>query len=121
VCACKNSTTFKKMDLINKGKEIIKEAVAKDNEDKLDEALSLYTKGIEYLIAGVKYEKNKKSKEIINLKVQEYLKRAEELKQEIANANAPKKKKVVKKTTPSSSEEKIEITGENLKVKKITK
>jgi vacuolar protein-sorting-associated protein 4 len=106
VCLIKIAPLLKMTDLVNKGKEIIKEAVAKDNEDKLDEALSLYTKGIEYLIAGAKYEKNKKSKDIINNKVQEYLKRAEELKQDIANANAPKKKKAVK--TGGGADEKDE-------------
>eukprot|EP00475_Leptophrys_vorax_P033941 TRINITY_DN541_c0_g1_i1.p1 TRINITY_DN541_c0_g1~~TRINITY_DN541_c0_g1_i1.p1 ORF type:complete len:449 (-),score=149.24 TRINITY_DN541_c0_g1_i1:56-1348(-) len=81
-------------DLINKGVAVIKEAVSLDNAEKYDEALLQYKRGLEYLVQGVKYEKNKKSKAIIQQKITEYLARAEELQKQLDEAKAPKKKAV---------------------------
>lgn len=85
-------------DFVSKGITIIKEAVQHDNDDQLDEALSLYKRGLEYLITGLKYEKNQKSKSIIQQKIGEYLNRAEELQNQIEARNNPKKKKKPMKT-----------------------
>lgn len=81
-------------DLVNKGVAVIKEAVALDNSEKYEEALLQYKRGLEYLIQGVKYEKNKKSKQIIQEKITEYLNRAEELSKQIEESKKPKKKAV---------------------------
>jgi vacuolar protein-sorting-associated protein 4 len=83
-------------DLINRGVAVIKEAVSLDNAEKYDEALIQYKKGLEYLIQGVKYEKNKKSKAIIQQKITEYLARAEELSKQIEDARSAPKKKAIK-------------------------
>jgi vacuolar protein-sorting-associated protein 4 len=51
----------------------------------------LYTRGIEYLMKGLKYEKNDSVKDKVKEKVLHYMNRAEELKQEIADPPAKKK------------------------------
>eukprot|EP01083_Nonionella_stella_P080445 221103_1 len=77
---------------INKGIEFIKQAVAHDNKEEYAEALGLYQRGVEYLMTGLKYEKNPRAKETVTEKVKKYLSRAEELKVHLAEP-APAKKK----------------------------
>jgi len=43
--------------MIDKGTDIIKEAVIKDNNEEYEAALNLYTQGINYLMTAVKYTK----------------------------------------------------------------
>lgn len=81
-------------ELIDKGALIIRDAVTADNEGKLDEALSLYKKSLDYFVTGIKYEKNKKKKELIQGKIKEYLTRAEQIQIELANEKAPSKKAI---------------------------
>lgn len=68
-------------DFIPKGMEIIKKAVLADNDDKLEEALSLYKQGLGYFMTGIKYMKNEKSKEAVRAKMMEYMQRAEVIKE----------------------------------------
>lgn len=65
---------------ITQGIEIIKQAVLKDNENNLEEALSLYKQGLGYFVTGLKYMKNEKSKAAIRERMNQYIKRAEEIK-----------------------------------------
>jgi len=76
---------------VNQGIDIIKEAVSSDNAGEHEKALKLYQQGIQYLITGLKYEKNARAKEAIKEKCAKYLKRAEEIKEGLSNP-APKKK-----------------------------
>lgn len=80
-------------NFVAKGTEIIKQAVIKDNDEQYDEALNLYSQGIQYLMTGLKYEKNQKVVQAIKEKVNKYLARAEDIKNSLS---APKKKKKIK-------------------------
>jgi vacuolar protein-sorting-associated protein 4 len=84
---------------INKAVEIVKQAVTHDNNEEYEQALSLYKKALEYFMTGLKYEKNEKTKEAIREKVNEYMKRAEALREHLEQKNS-KKKKVVKSGVP---------------------
>ena len=57
-------------NFVAKGTEIIKQAVQKDNAEEYEAALSLYSQGIQYLMTGLKYEKNQKVVGAIKEKVQ---------------------------------------------------
>ncbi|XXQ29702.1 Vesicle-fusing ATPase [Plasmodiophora brassicae] len=81
-------------NFINQGIDFIKEAVAKDKADDLQGAFTLYSKGLEYLVTGLKYERNPKAKAMIESKITEYMTRAEEIKKQLAEPPAPKKKAV---------------------------
>lgn len=83
-------------DFIPKGLEIIKSAVIADNEDRLEQAFSLYKQGLEYFMTGLKYMKNEKSKLAIRQKMVQYMDRAEKIKHAIEQRNKPEEKKVVK-------------------------
>merc|ERR1712087_501594 len=61
-------------------------------------ALSLYSQGIQYLMTGLKYEKNQKVVSAIKEKVQKYLKRAEDIKTSLEEPKPKKKKKVKAKS-----------------------
>merc|ERR1712087_342056 len=61
-------------------------------------ALSLYSQGIQYLMTGLKYEKNQKVVSAIKEKVQKYLKRAEDIKTSLEEPVKKKKKKVKAKS-----------------------
>ena len=85
-------------NFVQKGTEIIKEAVIKDNNEEYDAALSLYGQGIQYLMTGMKYEKNQRVKAAIKEKVTKYLQRAEDIKQSLAEPPKKTKKKKKAKT-----------------------
>mmetsp|Transcript_29112 Transcript_29112/g.95030 ORF Transcript_29112/g.95030 Transcript_29112/m.95030 type:complete len:448 (-) Transcript_29112:94-1437(-) len=72
------------VDFKEKAVEFVKQAVAEDEAGNYDKALKLYTHGLEYLSAQLKYEKNPRLKETLRLKFMGYLKRAEEIKGIIA-------------------------------------
>ncbi|ETO11262.1 vacuolar protein sorting-associated protein VPS4 [Reticulomyxa filosa] len=85
-------------NFVAKGTEIIKEAVIKDNNvccgEEYPEALKLYSSGVEYLMTGLKYEKNPRIHATIKEKVGKYLERAEEIQKMLNDEKKPKKKKV---------------------------
>ena len=81
-------------NFVAKGTEIIKQAVQKDNNEEYEAALSLYSQGIQYLMTGLKYEKNQKVVSAIKEKVQKYLKRAEDIKTSLEEPPKKTKKKV---------------------------
>lgn len=87
---------------VNQGIDIIKEAVQKDNAEEYEEALKLYQQGIQYLITGLKYEKNNRAKEAIKAKCAKYLARAEEIKTSLAEP----KKTPMKENASGASESK---------------
>eukprot|EP01084_Bolivina_argentea_P135456 238671_1 len=83
-------------NFVQTGIKTLKEAIQKDNEQDCENALSLYSQGIQYLMTGLKYEKNQKVQAAIKEKIHKYLNRAEELKSNLSpktTKNKPKKKK----------------------------
>ena len=95
---------------IPKAIEYVKQAVTADNEEDYPRALHLYQQSLEYFMTGLKYEKNEKSKQMIRTKVDEYFKRAEELKELLENPNKKKEKKSDKKNDKDSHKEDKEVT-----------
>lgn len=77
---------------LTQGMEIITQAVAADNADELEKALSLYKQGLNYLVTGLKYVKTDKNKAVIREKVGQYMTRAEQLQKMIESGS---KKSVV--------------------------
>eukprot|EP00730_Choanoeca_flexa_P015837 TRINITY_DN7363_c0_g1_i1.p1 TRINITY_DN7363_c0_g1~~TRINITY_DN7363_c0_g1_i1.p1 ORF type:complete len:433 (+),score=100.38 TRINITY_DN7363_c0_g1_i1:61-1359(+) len=72
-------------DMTRKGIELAKQATEKDHASAHEEALHLYEQAVQFLITGLKYEKNKSMKEMITKKCNEYLMRAEKLKEVVKN------------------------------------
>mmetsp|Transcript_37900 Transcript_37900/g.60744 ORF Transcript_37900/g.60744 Transcript_37900/m.60744 type:complete len:439 (-) Transcript_37900:288-1604(-) len=85
-------------NFVQKGTDIIKQAVQKDNAEEYEAALNLYTQGVQYLMTGLKYEKNDKVKGAIKEKVTKYLQRAEDIKSSLSEPKPKKKKKVKAKS-----------------------
>ena len=79
-------------NFLEKGTDIIKTAVIKDNDEKLEEAVELYVQGVQWLLKALKYEKSAQMKGILNEKINKYLKRAEDIKTTLNNKEQPKKK-----------------------------
>nr|AML78283.1 putative LOV domain-containing protein [Gloeochaete wittrockiana] len=77
------------VNVVQEAIDIGHQAVTADEAKQYDAALSLYQRSLEYFIAGLKYEADEKSKEAIRNKAEEYMARAEELRE------ATKKKKHV--------------------------
>eukprot|EP00835_Amoeboradix_gromovi_P005409 NODE_505_length_7533_cov_0.471886.p2 type:complete len:421 gc:universal NODE_505_length_7533_cov_0.471886:2136-3398(+) len=82
------------VNALDKGIELAKQATLLDEQQKYAEASTTYTNALEYLMLAIKYEKNEKMKETIRIKVQEYLKRAEQIKDHL-NTERTKKGKAV--------------------------
>eukprot|EP00486_Rosalina_sp_Unknown_P002009 CAMPEP_0201566048 /NCGR_PEP_ID=MMETSP0190_2-20130828/5561_1 /ASSEMBLY_ACC=CAM_ASM_000263 /TAXON_ID=37353 /ORGANISM="Rosalina sp." /LENGTH=477 /DNA_ID=CAMNT_0047984249 /DNA_START=69 /DNA_END=1502 /DNA_ORIENTATION=+ len=72
-------------NFLAKGTELIQQAVQKDTAQEYEMALDLYGNGVQYLLTGLKYEKNAKISEVIKEKAVKYLKRAEDIKDALAN------------------------------------
>eukprot|EP01083_Nonionella_stella_P047430 126915_1 len=88
-------------NFISKGIDMIQKAVSVDetnDAEKYEEAFSLYCQGIQYLIVGLKYEKNTQIINSVKSKISKYIKRAEELKVVLSQPKKPKKepKKIAK-------------------------
>jgi len=75
---------------LNKAIEIVKQATEKDEAKQYEEAYNLYQKALDYFMLYLKHDKNEKLKAMVRRKVDEYLKRAEELRKTIEQ---PKKVK----------------------------
>jgi len=99
-------------DLRDKGIEIANEAVAADQAERYDEAITKYCKAAEYLLTALKYEKNPVTLKTIREKCLEYTQRAEHLKESI---NGPKDKGKKKAAGGGKDEEAAPLTEEQLK------
>ncbi|KAI0982259.1 hypothetical protein GJ496_000691 [Pomphorhynchus laevis] len=77
------------LSILQKGIDIIKRATEEDKQQNYDEALRLYENGVEHLLHAIKYEaqNNERAKQSIREKCNQYLARAEKLKQYIGNGN----------------------------------
>jgi len=65
---------------LNKAIEIVKQATEKDVAKQYEEAYNLYLRALDYFMLYLKHDKNEKIKAMVRGKVNEYLKRADEIK-----------------------------------------
>uniref|UniRef100_I3J457 Serine/threonine-protein kinase ULK3 n=1 Tax=Oreochromis niloticus TaxID=8128 RepID=I3J457_ORENI len=72
---------------IVKAKELVLQAVQKDQEGERSAALSLYCSALEHFVPAIYYETNCQRKEALRQKVRQYVSRAEELKALVASDN----------------------------------
>lgn len=71
--------------------EIVAQAIAADNAQEYDKALPLYRRALEYFMTGLKYEKNPAAKERLMERVQDYMERAEFLKNALHGSDGSSK------------------------------
>lgn len=71
--------------------EIVKQAIDYDNLGEYEKALDLYRRALEYFMTGLKYEPNPASAKAITERMGGYMKRAEEIKVLLNDANNGKK------------------------------
>eukprot|EP00696_Hemimastix_kukwesjijk_P010699 gnl/Hemi2/23450_TR7860_c0_g8_i1.p1 gnl/Hemi2/23450_TR7860_c0_g8~~gnl/Hemi2/23450_TR7860_c0_g8_i1.p1 ORF type:complete len:445 (-),score=46.59 gnl/Hemi2/23450_TR7860_c0_g8_i1:73-1407(-) len=81
-------------NFLNQGVQIMTQAVDEDNKQNYEEAYKLYIRGVEFLMTALKYEKNERSRDIIKQKVENYMSRAEELK-DVLKRNGGKRERAV--------------------------
>ncbi|EIN13123.1 AAA-domain-containing protein [Punctularia strigosozonata HHB-11173 SS5] len=74
--------------------ELVQRAIDEDLKQNYAEAYKQYQNSLDYFMLALKYEKNDKAKALIRSKIEEYLKRAETLKQHLENPADSKKKAV---------------------------
>ncbi|KAJ4477802.1 katanin p60 ATPase domain-containing protein [Lentinula edodes] len=72
--------------------EIVQKAIDEDVKQNYDSAYKQYMNSLDYFMLALKYEKNEKSKLLIRTKINEYLSRAETLKEHM-NAQSEKRGK----------------------------
>uniref|UniRef100_A0A6B2LNU0 vesicle-fusing ATPase n=1 Tax=Arcella intermedia TaxID=1963864 RepID=A0A6B2LNU0_9EUKA len=65
---------------MQRGIEFMKQAVEEDQKKNYQDALRLYTCGLDYLVEAFKLEKDPKNRQAIKEKLEEYMERAEQLK-----------------------------------------
>ena len=98
-------------NFISKGIDLIKLAIIADEADersKYEEALKLYSQGIQYLFTGLKYERNEAIITAIKSKISKYIKRAEEIKLVLSKPPTPKHpKKAAKENMDGNETEEI--------------
>lgn len=79
-------------DFLGRAIDVVKKAIESDTAGNYEAAYQLYYQALELFMLALKWEKNAKSKEMIRAKTQEYMERAEKLKQHLAEADGKKKK-----------------------------
>lgn len=77
-------------NFLQKAISLVQQATEKDTAKEYAEAFRLYQLSLEYFMTALKYEKNERAKQTIRQKVQEYIARAEKLKDYLdKNAKQP--------------------------------
>ncbi|KAG0654761.1 Vacuolar protein sorting-associated protein 4 [Rhodotorula mucilaginosa] len=76
---------------LGKACDLVKQAIDADVRQDWAEAFKLYKNSLDYFNMAYKYEKNPKLKDLIRSKVEEYLERAEKLKDHLASLEAKAK------------------------------
>lgn len=79
-------------DFLGRAIDQVKKAIELDTAGNYDQAYTQYYAALELFMLALKWEKNPKSKEMIRAKTDEYMQRAEKLKQHMRN-NDPNNKK----------------------------
>ncbi|XP_015238462.1 PREDICTED: serine/threonine-protein kinase ULK3 [Cyprinodon variegatus] len=74
-------------ECIIKARELVTQAVQKDQEGERAAALTLYCHALEYFVPAIHYETERQRKDAIRQKVKQYVSRAEELKALLASDN----------------------------------
>lgn len=74
--------------------DIVHRAIEEDGKQNYAEAYKQYQNALDYFMLAMKYEKNAQSKALIRTKIEEYLVRAEMLKQHLNNVELKSKKAV---------------------------
>jgi len=100
-------------NFLQKAISIVQQATEKDSAKDYPEAFRLYQLSLEYFMTAIKYEKNQRTKEVIRGKVQEYITRAEKLKEMIEKGTT----KQVVPTGGAAAKKDGEETDENKKIK----
>jgi len=100
-------------NFLQKAISIVQQATEKDSAKDYPEAFRLYQLSLEYFMTAIKYEKNQRTKEVIRGKVQEYITRAEKLKEMIEKGTT----KQVVPTNGAAAKKDGEETDENKKIK----
>ncbi|XP_026782960.1 serine/threonine-protein kinase ULK3 [Pangasianodon hypophthalmus] len=72
---------------LDKAKELVLQAVQKDQQGEKTAALSLYCSALEHFVPAIHYETDRQRKEALRQKVNQYVSRAEELKALVASDN----------------------------------
>jgi vacuolar protein-sorting-associated protein 4 len=77
-------------NFLDKAVAIVKDAVEQDTKQNYQEALRLYQNSLDFFMLAVKYEKNDRMKQLLRVKVAEYMDRAENLKQFLSSQKEDK-------------------------------
>ncbi|KAG7242593.1 hypothetical protein INR49_020306, partial [Caranx melampygus] len=72
---------------LGKAKELVLQAIQKDQEGERSAALSLYCSALEHFVPAIHYETDRQRKDALRQKVSQYVSRAEELKALVASDN----------------------------------
>lgn len=75
--------------------EIVQRAIEDDQKQNYDAAYKQYQNALDYFMLALKYEKNEKSKLLIRSKVNEYLARAETLKDHLSQSQEKRARKAL--------------------------
>lgn len=78
-------------DFLGKAINIVKKAIDEDNAGNYEQAYQYYYQALECFMLAVKWEKNEQSKATIRAKINDYMARAEKLKQYLNDDNGKKK------------------------------
>ncbi|ORY90829.1 vacuolar protein sorting-associated protein 4 [Leucosporidium creatinivorum] len=82
-------------NFLDKACELVKQAIDADVKQDWAEAFKLYKNSLDYFNMAYKYEKNPKLRDLIRTKVEEYLDRAEKLKDHIQSTEDKRQKQAV--------------------------
>ncbi|XP_029354887.1 serine/threonine-protein kinase ULK3 isoform X3 [Echeneis naucrates] len=74
-------------DSLVKAKELVLQAIQKDQEGERSAALTLYCSALEHFVPAIHYETDRQRKDALRQKVSQYVSRAEELKALVASDN----------------------------------
>ncbi|EKM60596.1 uncharacterized protein PHACADRAFT_246626 [Phanerochaete carnosa HHB-10118-sp] len=75
--------------------QIVSAAIEEDNKQNYAEAYKQYSNALDYFMLALKWEKNDKLKQLIRGKIEEYISRAESLKEHMQQAEDKRAKKAV--------------------------
>jgi vacuolar protein-sorting-associated protein 4 len=92
-------------DFLGRAVDKVKKAIEADNITDYERAYELYYQALELFLLALKWEKNSRSKELIKIKVGEYMGRADKLRAHLQNSK--KKKPQFVETRRMSSATKI--------------
>ncbi|KAJ7431519.1 AAA-domain-containing protein [Mycena galericulata] len=95
------------MSNLDRAIEIVQRAIEEDTKQNYAEAYKQYQNSLDYFMLAMKYEKNEKSRSLIRAKINEYLARAETLKEHLVTGekNKAAKSAIANGSGPGSKKE----------------